>query len=251
MIDMHCHFLPGIDDGAASIEEAEALCAHALKSGITHSVLTPHLHLSRYENFRDSIAKACDELQRHIATKGIELELGFAAEVRICPEIMTWVEQGLIPYLGQYENHDVLLLEMPHNQLPPGWDNLFRWLINNNIRPMIAHPERNKEIMAHPEKVLPMYNAGALFQLTAGAVAGQFGERCRNTADYILSQGIATVIASDAHNLKHRPPELEHGRRRVEQLLGESASWDMVLVTPAAITAKQFGDNPNEVPSYR
>ena len=243
MIDLHCHFLPGIDDGADSIEEALALAKHAVESGITHSVVTPHLHLGRYDNYRDVINPVFLEFQAALSAASIDLKLGYASEVRVCPEIMIWVTQNKMPFLGQYENQKVLLLEMPHNQIPPGIDNLLRWLVEKDIRPMIAHPERNKEIMANPLRIHPLVNAGALLQLTAGAVAGEFGARCEETAEYILKQGIATILASDAHNLKHRPPELEPGRRKVEQILGESVSWDMVKTTPMQIAAIQFTDS--------
>ena len=242
MIDLHCHLLPGIDDGAKTVDDSIALARHAVESGITHSVVTPHLHLSRYENFANDIRDARDELASTLSDLNIPLTLGYAAEVRICPEIMIWIDKKQIPFLGTYEGHKVMLVEMPHNQLLPGWDNLFRWLISKNIRPMIAHPERNKEIMATNEKILPLVNAGALVQLTAGAVAGKFGQASMETAQFILKQGLCTVLASDAHNLKHRPPALEEGRKEVEQLLGESKSWDLVLNIPREITAIQFLD---------
>jgi protein-tyrosine phosphatase len=240
MFDLHCHFLPGIDDGASTLDESLALASHAVQSGITHSVVTPHLHFGRYENYLNVITSVFKDFRNAVNESGIKLQLGFAAEVRICPEIMIWVQQGKIPFLGEFEGSRVLLLELPHNQILPGWDNLLRWLSNQNIRPMIAHPERNKEIMASPEKILPLFNAGALFQLTAGAVAGLFGEKSQMTAKYILDKGLATILASDAHNMKHRPPELEHGRRQVEAWLGESVSWDMVVHTPAEIVANKF-----------
>jgi len=240
MIDLHCHLLPGIDDGAATMDEAVDLAKHAVQAGIKHSVLTPHLHLARYENFADEISSARDEFQAKLDEQGVKLTLGYAAEVRICPEMMFWIEQKKIPFLGNYEGYDILLLELPHNQVPPGCDNLVRWLIDRNIRPMVAHPERNKEIMANHSRIMPLVNAGCLVQLTAGAVAGKFGSASQETAKYILEQGMATILASDAHNLKHRPPELEHGRQQVEQWLGEAKSWEMVLDKPMEIARAQF-----------
>lgn len=242
MIDLHCHFLPGIDDGASTIEDSIALAEHAVNSGITHCVVTPHLHLGRYDNYREIIQDVFRDFKSALEESGIPLLLDFAAEVRICPEIISMVSQDKIPFLGSFEGCDVILLEMPHNQIPPGTDNMIRWLVNHNIRPMIAHPERNKEIMAEPLKVNQLVNAGALLQLTAGAVVGEFGSRCQVTAEYMLSRKMATILASDAHNVKHRPPELEPGRRYVEKLLGESMSWDLVLNTPKAITNNKFGD---------
>ena len=242
MYDLHCHLLHGIDDGAKTVEESVALARYAVASGITHTVLTPHLHLSRHENFANDIKLARDALQHRLDDEGIALQLGYAAEVRICPEIMQLLEQKKIPFLGEIDGYKVVLIEMPHNQLLPGWDNLFRWLIDNNIRPMVAHPERNKEIMATNEKILPIANSGAMIQLTAGAVAGQFGRASQATAKYILSQGLGDILATDAHNLKHRPPELLPGLKCIEEWVSESKCFDMVVNTPMSICSVQFDE---------
>ena len=240
MIDLHCHFLPGIDDGANDIEQALALARHAAASGITHSVLTPHMHQGRYENDLQNIENVFNNFQAQLEEENINLKIGFAAEVRIVPEIMTWVEQGIVPFLGLWNNHDVVLIELPHNHIPAGTENMVRWLIARNIIPMIAHPERNKEVMSEPRKIIPLYNAGCLFQVTAGAVAGDFGEVSRLTAEQLLKDNFVTILASDAHNLKHRPPELEPGRRAAESIVGESASWDLVKTNPEEIAAIHF-----------
>ncbi len=240
MYDLHCHFLPDIDDGPMSMSDSLGMAQYAINAGITHSVLTPHLHLGRYENFNEGIKNAFNEFKSQLKSNNLNLALGYAAEVRVCPDIMTWLSEDKIPFLGNYEGYKILLLEMPHNHIPSGIDNMIHWLIQKNIRPMIAHPERNKEIMANPLKIKPLINSGALLQLTAGAVAGEFGEKCYQTSNYILENGLATILASDAHNLKHRPPELESGRKRAENVIGESKSWDLVLNTPKKITAVQF-----------
>ena len=240
MIDLHCHFLPGIDDGARDLAEALAMARHAVASGITHSVLTPHQHYGRYENDALSIAIAFKLFQQSLADEAIPLQIGYAAEVRIVPEIVSWVEQGLIPFLGRKGDKDLLLLELPHSHIPAGTQNMVSWLVAHNIVPVIAHPERNKEVMGDAKKIIPLYNLGCLFQLTAGAVAGQFGEPSRQTAEQLLKGGYVTLLATDAHNLKHRPPELEPGRRAAERIVGESASWDLVKANPEAIAAVHF-----------
>ena len=186
MIDLHCHFLPGIDDGAKDFTEALGLARHAVASGITHSVITPHQHQGRYDNDSKSIKQAFNAFKQNLDEENIPLQIAFAAEVRIVPEIVDWVEQGKIPFLGRKGSQDVMLLELPHSHIPAGSENMVRWLISRNIVPVIAHPERNKEVMRKPMKVIPLYNQGCLFQATAGAVAGQFGEASKSAADYLL-----------------------------------------------------------------
>jgi len=240
MYDLHCHFLPGIDDGAKDISEALAMSRHAVSSGITHSILTPHIQHGRYDNDLFSIERSFKAFQQALIEHEIQLHIGFAAEVRITHDIIELIEQGKIPFLGNNSSKNFILLELPHSHIPAGTDNMIKWLSSKNIIPIIPHPERNKEIMREPKKVIPLYNQGCQFQLTAGAVAGQFGKACFNAAQYLLQGGFVFLLATDAHNLKHRPPELEPGRQSAEKIVGESASWDLVLTNPQAITGMHF-----------
>lgn len=242
MIDLHSHILPGLDDGAKNLSEALDLARHAVASGITHAVLTPHIHYGRFNNDRNSIEKVFKEFKQSLINEQIDLQIGFAAEVRIVPEIMDWINQNTIPFLGRHDDKNVMMLELPHNHIPAGTENMVRWLISQNIIPMIVHPERNKEIMGNYQKIIPLYNLGCLFQLTAGAIAGQFGSASKATAEQLLKNNFVTILASDGHNLKHRPPELEPGRRAAELVIGESASWDLVRNNPESISKMHFQD---------
>src|SRR5215213_8392484 len=100
MIDLHCHLLPGIDDGAQTLEDALAMARVAHESGITRAVLTPHIFAGRFENTAQSIGGATQRFRDALCAEGIALELGWAAEIHIGPEIITLVESGEMPYLG-------------------------------------------------------------------------------------------------------------------------------------------------------
>lgn len=236
MIDLHCHLLPGIDDGPETLESALQLARHAVASGIRVSVVTPHMHAGRYGNSATSIRAAADEFQRVLDAEGIALRIRCAAEVRLDHEILSWVAEEQIPWLGQWQGERVMLLEFPHSHVPVGADKLVAWLLKQGIRPMIAHPERNKDIMRSTEKLLPFIRLGCLLQVTAGAVAGTFGEGARARAADLLGKGWVTVLASDAHNLEARPPELEPGRLAAAAIVGEEESWNLVRHRPAMIT---------------
>jgi protein-tyrosine phosphatase len=238
VIDLHCHLLPGIDDGPNTLDESIALAAHAVRSGITHAVVTPHIHVGRYENDLESIRRALVAFQSEVGRRGIPLRLGFAAEVRIGMEIMELIAQDRIPYLGERDGYKILLLELPHGHVPVGADKFAAWLLKNKIRPLIAHPERNKEIMDDVNKLTPFVTMGCMLQVTAGAVAGNFGERARFRAVDLLERGWVSVLASDAHNLEHRPPELEPGRIAAAAVVGESESWKLVRDTPQSFLVK-------------
>jgi len=235
VIDLHSHLLPGIDDGPEDLQTALSLARHAVAAGLRVSVVTPHMHARRYENRAEGIRQHAARFQAELDQAGIRLQIRAAAEVRLDHDILAWVADDLIPYLGFWENERVMLLEFPHSHVPVGGDKLVAWLRKQGIRPMIAHPERNKDIMRSPEKLLPFIQQGCLLQVTAGAVAGAFGEAARTRAVDLLQRGWVTVLASDAHNLDARPPELEPGRVAAAVVVGEAESWNLVLHRPAAI----------------
>lgn len=240
MIDLHCHMLPGVDDGPDTLEEALALCRHAVAAGITHSVVTPHVHPGRYENDAHTISLSVAALREALAREAIPLRLGYSGEVRISPEILPMVLAGQIPFHGEWQGKRVMLLEFPHSHILPGSDKLVKWLLQRNIVPMIAHPERNKDVMRDISRIYEFVQMGCLFQVTSGSLSGRFGEVAEQRAREIVAEGWATVLASDAHNLKARPPELADGLAVAAELLGEDAASRLVQSNPWEIVAGQF-----------
>lgn len=244
MIDVHCHLLPGIDDGPSNVVEALKLCRLMVANGITHAVATPHIHLGRWDNTEQSIGTAYDTLRTAISDEKIPLQLGMAAEVRIDAEILPLLAMQKIPMLGRWlldgVDYQVMLLELPHNQVPPGSDKLIAWLKARNILAMIAHPERNKGFQRHRDKLEPFIAAGCLFQLTAASVVGGFGDAAQELADWMLDQRLATVLATDAHNEKGRRPLLAEARAQVASVYDEQYAELLVRQNPQRLVSEQF-----------
>ncbi|MFC5694236.1 tyrosine-protein phosphatase [Pseudomonas sp. GCM10022186] len=240
MIDLHNHLLPGIDDGAPDLEAALALARVAVQDGITHLVCTPHIHPGRYDNTPASIRGARDRFAVALKEQGIPLRVAAAAEVRFGVELMMGVGERSIPFLGQWLGHKVLLLEFPHEGIPFGAERLVTWLLQRRILPMIAHPERNKDIMRTPSRLKPLLELGCLLQVTAGSVVGRFGPAAEAIAHALLEQGVVTILASDAHNLQHRPPLLREGMERAARIVGEEKAESLVLHTPWEIAQSHF-----------
>lgn len=243
LCDLHCHLLPGIDDGPSTMAEALAMASLAVANGITHAVVTPHIHPGRYENTLDSISAAYSKFKAELEIQSIPLELGMAAEVRIGFEITQMVSNGQLPFLGSLDDNKVLLVELPHSHIPPGSEKLMNWLMDRGITPMIAHPERNKSIIRDIENVLPFIEMGCLLQVTAGSVAGDFGRLAQERAIAMLENGWVSILASDAHNTDYRPPALEPGRVAASNIVGEEESWRLVRKTPHQISLPQFLDD--------
>ena len=235
MIDLHCHLVPGIDDGPQTLAESLAMARLAVADGITAARTTPHIHAGRYENDLASIANAVDGLRAALAAEAIALELSFAAEVRLDYDVLPMIEAGRIPFLGELEGDRVLLLELPHSHVPVGADNFVAWLLARRIRPMIAHPERNKDLMRDPAKIERFVKAGCLLQLTADAVAGEFGELCALRSREFLERGWVAILASDAHDTVERPPRIARGRDTAAQWVGEAEARRLTQDTPLRI----------------
>lgn len=240
MIDLHNHLLPGIDDGPADLPTALDMARMAVANGISHVVCTPHIHIGRYDNDSRTIAETCRRFNAALQEAGIDLKAGAAAEVRFSGELMTRVLDGSIPFLGQWEGKKVLLLEFPHGDMPFGAERLTQWLLDKGIVPIIAHPERNKALMNHPSKLKPFIEQGCLLQVTAASAAGRFGERAMHLAHELLTNRVVSIMATDAHNLDHRPPLLQEGLLQAARILGEREAERLVIDTPWRIAHQHF-----------
>jgi protein-tyrosine phosphatase len=235
VIDLHCHLLPGIDDGPESLDEALEMARIAVTNGITEAHVTPHLHPGRWENDRAKIEAAVAAYRAALAAAGIPLKVGFAAEVRLDYEILPLIEADRVPFLGTLEGYRVMLLEFPHSHVPVGADKFVAWLLTHNIRPMIAHPERNKDLMRDPTRLEPFVEQGCLLQVTADAVAGGFGPLSAQRAREFLERGWVSVLASDAHDTTDRPPRIAPGRDAAAKIVGEEEAQRLTQGMPLSI----------------
>lgn len=232
MIDIHCHLLPGIDDGPGSMDESLALARASVADGVTAIIVTPHIHQGRWDNDRAGISALLCEFQLALQQAGIPLNTTMAAEVRLDAALIPLLERQELPYLGRWQNQQVLLLELPHGHIPAGTEKLIEWMLKRNVLPMIAHPERNKAIIRTPQRIAPLIELGCLFQVTAGALTGQFGPQVQAVASDLVSDGVATLLASDAHNLLQRPPNLAAGYAAAVEMVGVAQARKLVHDNP-------------------
>jgi protein-tyrosine phosphatase len=236
LIDLHSHILPGIDDGAKDLDSSLAMAIQAVDVGVTKMVCTPHIHQGYFDNNFATIGQAFKGLTEKLKEAQCPLKISFAAEVRICPEITDWVKKGLIPYIGQWKGRNAMLLELPHSHVPPGSDNLIRWLINNNVQPIVVHPERNRDIMSDYRKLTLLKQAGAIFQVTAGSFCGRFAQNALETAFKMLDEDKIAFIASDTHNTDRRPNDMGACLDVIKNIVGEEKAANLLYDTPDLIT---------------
>jgi protein-tyrosine phosphatase len=240
VIDIHCHLLHGIDDGASTVEQSLELARYAVADGITHMVLTPHIQPGVYDNSLLTISETFELFVASLNENSISLNVSMAAEVRICPEILPMLEKETLPLFVSPEGKRTLLLELPHSHVPPGTDKMLKWLLDNDVGVLIAHPERNKEIMQNFSRVKTLVDLGCMLQLTSGSVSGQFGIAPRMAAEYILQQGWANILASDAHNLRSRPPQLSDGKVAAAVITGARKAYELVCESPWKVAGGMF-----------
>ena len=251
MIDLHCHYLPGIDDGAQTVEEALTLARAALRAGIHTSVLTPHIHIGRYDNTLASIQKSFTAFQQVLASQGVPLNVRIGGEVRIAPEIMPLIEQEQIPFIGQLGADRIMLLEFPHSHLVVGGEKLIKWLLDRRIRPLIAHPERNRDVMRNVDKIGEYVAMGCLLQVTGASIVGQFGKNAQTCAYALLDRNWVSVVATDAHNMQHRPPNLNLAQEALAAMGGVQYARELTESFPAKIIGGDSGAPPGRAPGMR
>jgi protein-tyrosine phosphatase len=236
MIDIHSHILPGIDDGARSLDESLSMLRMAIDGGVTTQVLTPHIHLGRFDNTKAEIEQHFKAFRDQVEAANLPIKLLLGAELRIGPEIMQLVNDKAVPWLGDHQGLNTFLLEFPRNDIPFASDNLVRWLLAKNCLPIIVHPERNSTFLHHREKLQVFIDLGCPLQITASSLTGKFGADVQQMAEALLIEEQVSVIASDCHNLKGRAPDLLAGFEHAQSLIGAQQAARLVNDMPKALT---------------
>jgi protein-tyrosine phosphatase len=236
MIDIHSHILPGVDDGARTLDEALDMLRMAVDTGVTIQVLTPHIHFGRFDNQKADLEQRFAIFQEQVDQANIKIGLQLGSEVRISSEIMQLVAQDAIPTLGVYQGKKTFLLEFPRIEVPVGYENLVKWLITKNYLPIIVHPERNQTFVRKPQKLQVLTDMGCPLQITASSLTGQFGEEAQQNAELLLTEGRVSAIASDCHNLKGRKPNLDEGVSAAKLILDDPLVIQCVNQVPTQLT---------------
>lgn len=251
MIDLHCHILPGIDDGAKTMNDSINMAQLAVEEGITHILATPHHKNRNWNNEKQDVMKLVSQLQKEINNAGIELTIFPGQEVRIYGSIIEDIKADKILFIDEQKQY--LLIEFPTSNIPTYTERLFYDLLSEGITPIIVHPERNREILEHPNRLKTLLDKGALAQLTAASYTGRFGKQIQKFSKQLVNADLVHFFASDAHNINNRSFHMKEAFLMLEEEFGvdkvnyfEQNAKDLVngeiLVapTPSIITKKKF-----------
>ncbi|MGD9633206.1 MAG: tyrosine-protein phosphatase [Pirellulales bacterium] len=232
--DIHCHLLPGIDDGASHWNDTLAMARLAVDDGITTIVATPHQLGSWNENRGGEIRALVAECNKRLAAERIPLQVLAGGEVRIEPGLIDDLVTGELVTLGDHRRH--VLLELPHELYFP-IDGLMNDLAARRINVVLAHPERNQGLLRQPDLAVDLVEAGCLMQLTAGSLCGMMGSHVDDMAVWMITEGLVHMVATDAHSPRTRRPQMSRAYERICELVDVTTADDLCRRNPAMIAA--------------
>ncbi len=232
MIDLHSHILPGIDDGAETLDIALDMARIAVADGTTVLACTPHIQEGVYDNSADTILPAIAALQAELDANGISLQLVAGADAHISPALPQRLKAGEIPTLG---GGKYFLFEPPHHVCPPHVPDLVKLLFQAGYIPVLTHPERLTWIERDYDLITQLDDMGVAIQVTAASLTGRFGSNASKWALRLLDEGRIDIIASDAHSPKHRPPGLSKAYDLIANRVGVAAADRLTKINPQVI----------------
>lgn len=223
MIDIHNHILPGIDDGPRDWDEALELARNAVANGITTVIATPHHAHEQFHNPAEGVLTLTEQLNERLNQAAIPLQVLTGQEIRIHLELLDRWDQGAAGGLLTLSDTKYMLIELPSGRVPEGTEELIYELTLKGITPIIAHPERNRELAADIDQLQRLVDCGALAQVTAHSLVGIFGRGVEKTAWTMCRQGLIHFVASDAHHATRRYFCLREAYEAVREKLGDQA----------------------------
>ena len=226
-IDIHCHILPGLDDGSTDIEQTIEMLRIARQDGIEAIVASPHVMNGLYVNSREDISRQIAYVKSR--TNGVALYPG--ADVHISRDILENARRGALPLIN---DKNYLLLELPSFVLPPlaEVDRIISGLRLMGVVPVITHPERNLQILENVSILQRFLDLGARCQMTAASITGKFGSRVQKACWRMIKKGFIHAVATDAHDVKRRPPVLSEAHGWVVKKFGPSMAENLFILNP-------------------
>jgi len=249
MVDLHCHILPGLDDGPATMEEAEAMAESAIADGVTHVVATPHSNSKYFFDFA-RVRHLRDELQ---ARAGERLKIATGCDFHLNPENLESLRVDARQYC--INQGDFLLVEFNEFSIPPSMDQTLYGIQLAGVQPVITHPERNAILRSRPERLKKWIRQGCFAQVTGAVLTGGFGTASQQDALRWIAEGLIHFVASDAHNTRSRPLRLQPAYNVVVDRFGDEKARALFHDNPlAAFEGRQLPHVPeleDELPAPR
>ncbi len=231
-VDIHCHLLPGIDDGSRSWEESLEMAQQMVADGTDTVVVTPHQLGNHTATTGQTIRHRTQQLQQWLQTNRVPLRVLPGADVRIDSDMIARLQSGDCLSLADQRRH--VLLELPHELYQP-LEPILEQLERIGMVGILSHPERNRGIMRQPQVIEPLVRAGCLMQVTADSFVGEFGPEPEQLAHYIVDNGWCHFLATDAHGSRKRSPQLGRAYELAVERVGYPLAVAMCCDNPLAV----------------
>ena len=232
LIDLHCHLLPGLDDGAIDDETAIAMARLAVDDGIVTTACTPHMMPGVYNNVGSEVVDSVEQLSVILADANVPLMLVPGADVHVDPGLISGLRAGRVLTLA---GSRYFLLEPPHHTAPPQLSRFCFDVMTAGYVPILTHPERLAWIENGYDLIQQLARSGVLMQLTGGSLLGHFGRRAQYWSERMLDEELVDLIASDGHDCRRRPPVLSAARDAVATRCGIATANRLVASNPLSI----------------
>ncbi len=236
LVDIHCHLLPGLDDGPAGWDGAAAMAETLAAEGFATVVATPHQLGIFSATGGNAIREQAGRLQGLLAEREIPLRVLPGAEIRVETRLAPRIQSGRLLSLADHRRH--VLLEMPAEVFLP-LDRVLAELAAADMVPVLAHPERNRGAWTQPERLEALVDQGCLLQVTAGSLAGLLGEQVRSFSEQLIRRGLVHFVATDAHFPGPLCSSFRAAMGRVADLVGADRAEEMFHTNPARVAAGQ------------
>ena len=231
-VDIHCHILPGIDDGAADEATAMQMARLAVADGIHTTISTPHQLGNFASNRGEDIRRRVGAFQQLLAKERVPLVVLPGADVRVEEGMWAALQSGEVLTLGDHRRH--VLLELPHELYFP-LEPILAQLHKQGLVGILSHPERNAEILRRPALVAQLVKADCLIQVTAGSLLGGFGAAAKTVAEQLIREGHVHFLASDGHGVNRRRPLMQAAFERAAELVGELTARQICCENPRRV----------------
>ncbi|WP_394542422.1 tyrosine-protein phosphatase [Priestia aryabhattai] len=223
MIDLHCHILSGIDDGALNDEISLKMARKAVSEGIHTIVATPHHQNGRYLNEKKDIVQHVQKLNELLKKEMVPLTILPGQEIRLYGEILDDYQEEKILTLNDTGKY--LFIEFPSSQVPHYAEQLLFDVQSKGLIPIVVHPERNSRLLEEPYLLYKFITNGALAQLTAGSVTGRFGKKIKKFSHQLIQSNLVHFVSSDAHNLEGRSFYMMEALKTIESEYGQDTVY--------------------------
>lgn len=232
LVDIHCHLLPSVDDGAADLAESLAMARMSVEQGVGTVVCTPHQLGFFHDNHGADLRRRVADLQAELQRQSIPLTVLPGADVRIEDGMVELLVSGEVLSLGDHRRH--VLLELPHELYFP-LEGVLEKLAAVGMVGVLSHPERNAGLLSRPALVDSLIERGCLMQVTAGSLSGAFGLASREMARRMAQRGAIHFLSTDGHGATRRRPRLGEAYAETERLVGEEAAYAWCVANPGAV----------------